>query len=408
MELKLALNRWLIAGYLIQFIHAQSCTQKVLIEEGNGGSKKVELVRRVPAKCSNWDKAWVWITGMDCGTKYVLQTMNYPSNTQVYRTQKVCCPHETDCKNPATEASKSGGLDENDEKFLAITFGSATAALVIILLIIIISFCRKQQPRFIENFFNRRQRMYEEDIIGVEPSAPYLHTQNDYKNGSLRLIESEYEEIPEYHSKDKYPIVDSVSESNDYVREFTPSERQRSHNPTDYPQVALISLASGSNGGNKIERIAGPFDGNTSSDSYENGILKMLQPVQESCARVNENLSQNANDDLKQANAVYFCENDSPIRNNMSNNAIYDVHDCVRNNSIHSQSSSKCSENSIPNDYIDFSNIVVPNCEQNATATARANSYEKLDMSAREKDSLDQTYDALQLSVNENNISYKS
>lgn len=48
------------------------------------------------------------------------------------------------------EAQKGkSGLDENDQKFLAITFGSATAALVIILLIIVISFCRKKQPRYV-------------------------------------------------------------------------------------------------------------------------------------------------------------------------------------------------------------------------------------------------------------------
>jgi hypothetical protein len=41
------------------------------VEEGNGGSKKVTMVRRIPDKCSNWDKAWVWITGMECKTKYV-------------------------------------------------------------------------------------------------------------------------------------------------------------------------------------------------------------------------------------------------------------------------------------------------------------------------------------------------
>jgi hypothetical protein len=57
----------------------------------------------------------------------------------------------------------------------------------------------------------------------VEPSAPYLEGQSNYKNDSLRLMESEYEEIPEYHAKGKYPIVDSVSDGNDYIQEFEPS-----------------------------------------------------------------------------------------------------------------------------------------------------------------------------------------
>lgn len=33
-------------------------------------SRKVHVLRRVPATCSNWEKAWSWITKKDCGTKY--------------------------------------------------------------------------------------------------------------------------------------------------------------------------------------------------------------------------------------------------------------------------------------------------------------------------------------------------
>ena len=34
-----------------------------------------------------------------------LETVNFPSKTQVYRTQKICCPDETNCKNPGTGES---------------------------------------------------------------------------------------------------------------------------------------------------------------------------------------------------------------------------------------------------------------------------------------------------------------
>jgi hypothetical protein len=55
-------------------------------------------------------------------------------------------------------------------------------------------------------------------------------------------MESEYEEIPEYHAKGKYPIVDSVSDGNDYIQEFEPSERQRNNNQNNYTPDVLISL----------------------------------------------------------------------------------------------------------------------------------------------------------------------
>ncbi|XP_063440240.1 uncharacterized protein LOC134721289 [Mytilus trossulus] len=404
MVLKMAVYKCLIIGCIVHVIHAQSCTQKVLVEEGTGRHKKVTMVRKIPAKCSNWDKAWVWITGMDCGTKYVLETVNFPSaKTQVYKEQKVCCQHELNCKNPGSEAQKGkSGLDENDQKFLAITFGSATAALVIILLIIVISFCRKKQPRFIENFFNRRHRMYEEDIIGVEPSAPYLEGQGDYhyKNGCSRLIESEYEEIPEYHAKDKYPIVDSVSEGNDYVQEFPPPEQHSNNN--HYTRDVLISLASGNNESETIEKTMESIEKcpslDSNSGSYENAAIKMLQPVQETGATVNGRLSQNSNDNIRLDSLQHCNRADSSVNSNV------DI--CARSDTNGYNSPSKCSENSVSNDYIDFSNVVVPNNEQNPAAPpAKVHSYEQLDVSAREKDNLEQTYDALKVSVNECNLS---
>lgn len=245
----------------------------------------------------------------------------------------------------------------------------------------------------------------------MEPSAPYLEGQNDYKNDSVRLMESEYEEIPEYHAKGKYPIVDSVSDGNDYIQEFEPSERQRNNNQNDYTPDVLISLASASNEGetmNKTAAMEGSYPSlESNTDSYENGVMKILQPVGETTTgsgNVCDSLSQNVNNDNIMDRVINSCEHDSTQRNNIYSPTINNVQDCVRNDSVECHSPSKCSENSIPNDYIDFSNIVVPNCQQTAIVPAKAHSYEKLDMSNRENNS-EQTYDALQLSLNENKIS---
>lgn len=47
---------------------ADMCTKAVVVR--SEPSKKVHVLRRVPASCSNWEKAWSWITKKDCGTKY--------------------------------------------------------------------------------------------------------------------------------------------------------------------------------------------------------------------------------------------------------------------------------------------------------------------------------------------------
>ncbi|KAK7114277.1 hypothetical protein V1264_000361 [Littorina saxatilis] len=47
---------------------AEMCTKSVPVQREP--SKKVHVLRRVPASCSNWEKAWSWITKKDCGTKY--------------------------------------------------------------------------------------------------------------------------------------------------------------------------------------------------------------------------------------------------------------------------------------------------------------------------------------------------
>lgn len=214
------------------------------------------------------------------------------------------------------------------------------------------------------------------------------------------MIESEYEEIPEYHAKDKYPIVDSVSEGNDYVQEFPPPEQHSNNN--HYTRDVLISLASGNNGIETIEKTMESIEKcpslDSNSGSYENAAMKILQPVQEAGTTVNGSLSQNSNDNIRLDSLQHSSRADSSINNNA------DI--CARSDTNGYNSPSKCSENSVSNDYIDFSNVVVPNSEQNPAAPpTKVHSYELLDVSAREKDNLEQTYDALKVSVNECNLS---
>lgn len=107
-------------------------------------SKKVHVLRRVPASCSNWEKAWSWITHKDCGTKYRLDLVDLPSQEQVmYKMEPSCCEGDPTCEDGGLEASS--GLDVSDEKFLAIVLGSTAAALFVVILIICISLCRKKK-----------------------------------------------------------------------------------------------------------------------------------------------------------------------------------------------------------------------------------------------------------------------
>ncbi|XP_069112034.1 uncharacterized protein [Argopecten irradians] len=200
-----------ILPILISLTEAQLCTRSARVEAGKN-VQRVPMIRRIPAQCSNWDRSWVWLTKIDCGTKYVTEFVNFPSRDWTYRTEYVCCPHDSECKHAA---ARSNGLNESDERFLAITFGSATAVLIIIGLVFIISFCHKRRRSFI--FWSRSQDVYEA-TNGVEQTGCNMDSagQNDYVSDDLKLVESEYEEICDVNQeweKEKLPIFDKVCDS---------------------------------------------------------------------------------------------------------------------------------------------------------------------------------------------------
>ncbi|XP_070191281.1 uncharacterized protein [Littorina saxatilis] len=123
---------------------AEMCTKSVPVQREP--SKKVHVLRRVPASCSNWEKAWSWITKKDCGTKYRMDLVDLPSQKVVtYRMTKVCCEGDTKCKEAEANGLEASGLDVSDEKFLAIVLGSTAAALFVLILVISISLCRKKK-----------------------------------------------------------------------------------------------------------------------------------------------------------------------------------------------------------------------------------------------------------------------
>nr|KAG5713016.1 hypothetical protein BaRGS_021810 [Batillaria attramentaria] len=121
---------------------AKMCQKRVPVQSP---SKKVHVLRRVPASCSNWEKAWSWITSKDCGTKYRLDLVDLPSReTVTYKLEAACCEGDPSCED-ANGLEASSGLDVSDEKFLAIVLGSTAAALFVVILIISISLCRKKK-----------------------------------------------------------------------------------------------------------------------------------------------------------------------------------------------------------------------------------------------------------------------
>lgn len=168
---------------------------------------KVPQTRRIPAKCSNWDRAWTWVTHADCGTKYQITYMELHQQHQ-YKLVYECCPGDTDCKRDGQTTN------ESDERFLAITFGCASAAFIILIIIIVISVCRKKHAGFI---FCPYKKEYEnaEGFHG-ERSDP-----NDYVIGDLGeerklVLESEYEEICDVN-----PAIEKATWNNIYQK--TPS-----------------------------------------------------------------------------------------------------------------------------------------------------------------------------------------
>lgn len=163
-----------------------SADQKMCTKRVEGVTTKVPQTRRIPAKCSNWDRAWTWVTRDDCGTKYQITYIELHQQHQ-YKLVYECCPGDTDCKTDGQSHH------ESDERFLAITFGCASAAFIIIIIIIVVSVCRKKNAGFI---FCPYKKEYEnaEGCHG-ERSDPNDYVIGDFGEERKLVLESEYEEI---------------------------------------------------------------------------------------------------------------------------------------------------------------------------------------------------------------------
>ncbi|XP_041377077.1 uncharacterized protein LOC121389489 isoform X2 [Gigantopelta aegis] len=169
------------------------CTKAVPVVQSP--AKRIHVLRRVPAACSNWDKSWAWLTKVDCGTKYKLDYVTVPPReTVTYRLKQVCCRGDEGCQS---------GLDPSDEKFLTIILGSTAAAVLILVTIITISLCHKRRQLRCPIICEERSHIYEtaEDIDEVGELDQDRN--NCIEDGGTRMIESEYEEIRDCKARSK-------------------------------------------------------------------------------------------------------------------------------------------------------------------------------------------------------------
>ncbi|XP_055891379.1 uncharacterized protein LOC106051972 [Biomphalaria glabrata] len=132
---------WVLQLILVVTALAERCTKAVPVQ--TIPTKKVTVLRRVPATCSNWDKAWAWLTKVDCGTKYRLDHVTVPPREiKQYKLEYGCCEGDTDCKE--AKGIQATNFDSTDEKFLAIVLGSTAACVVIVIIIFAITFYTKK------------------------------------------------------------------------------------------------------------------------------------------------------------------------------------------------------------------------------------------------------------------------
>ncbi|KAL4234155.1 hypothetical protein ACF0H5_005808 [Mactra antiquata] len=153
------------------------------ISSDGGQTKRVQMIRRIPARCSSWDEAWSWISNKDCRTKYVMDYVEIPSAVQ-----KI---DPADCKQEEDPPTEKGLFNVADEKYLAIAFGSATVALLILIVIIVISVIRRGQ--------NRCRMCGSGPAYSSASASEREHLDstggNEYVGDEFKLAEPVYEEI---------------------------------------------------------------------------------------------------------------------------------------------------------------------------------------------------------------------
>ncbi|KAK3607392.1 hypothetical protein CHS0354_022554 [Potamilus streckersoni] len=189
--------------------NARLCTRQVRVETQQHEVKRIQMIRRIPAKCSSWDRSWAWLTNIDCGTKYALDYVDLPTNPVSYRTEYVCCPDDQECAN----AQESIQFDMTDERFLAIVFGTVAVILAILIVIIVISLSRRR-PEGCSNLC-RQRTTYDTSEVVEQEFMEGRGTCNEYVDEGRKLVESEYEEIIDNKgtgeiSKQKLQVDESV------------------------------------------------------------------------------------------------------------------------------------------------------------------------------------------------------
>ncbi|XP_045192837.2 uncharacterized protein LOC123549096 [Mercenaria mercenaria] len=162
---------------------ANKCKSKISSE--GAPTQRVQMIRRIPARCSGWDEAWSWISNKDCRTKYILDYVELPSAVQ-----KV---DQEDCEEEVATQTETGHFNLAEEKYLAIAFGSATVALLILIVIIVISVVRRGSnrcricssgPAYTSANASEREHLDASNTAG-----------NEYVGDELKLAEPMYEEI---------------------------------------------------------------------------------------------------------------------------------------------------------------------------------------------------------------------
>ncbi|KAL8590027.1 hypothetical protein ACOMHN_007052 [Nucella lapillus] len=178
---------------------AEMCTKSVPVQRI--ARKKVSVLRRVPASCSNWEKAWSWVTKQDCGTKYRLDMVEVPSPKVVtYRMIKICCDGDTQCQQAQADdlAARKNAAAAEEEKFLTIVLGSCAAVFLIVILVVTISLCRKKKRCL--TACEERKHVYitteeEDESSELQTHKAYRHEEEDQPTQAKVCGESLYAEI---------------------------------------------------------------------------------------------------------------------------------------------------------------------------------------------------------------------
>lgn len=162
---------------------ADKCKQKISSE--GAPTKRVQMIRRIPARCSGWDEAWSWLSNKDCRTKYVLDYVELPSAVQ-----KI---DPDDCEEEVATSAGQGHFGLGDEKYLAIAFGSATVALLILIVIIVISVCMRGNNRC--SVCSSSPAYTTANASEPEEADARGQNRNIYVDDELKPAEPMYEEI---------------------------------------------------------------------------------------------------------------------------------------------------------------------------------------------------------------------